>query len=130
MFGLLTLISKPTLTSGGRRIYRFKAQIFLCCNRDSSTSRLNSKIGTKVSLEIFLKPKEKWNKSFRISTNLSSRRDSLRIGNCKQTHFNRNGTPDVSRRKSCGSKNHESNGSKKGKKHKVFSQIYHGIAGP
>jgi len=41
------------------------------------------KYWNKSEFGIFLKPKKKWIKSFRISTKLSSRRASLRIGNCK-----------------------------------------------
>jgi len=89
--------------------------------QDSNTLRSNSKIGIKVSLATFLKPKEKWNKRYKKLTKFLSRKALLRIGNCKLTLSNRNGTSDVNRKKYSGCRNQECNGLKKEKEIQGFS---------
>lgn len=74
-----------------------------------------------MSLETFLKPKEKWSKSYKKLTKFSSRKVSLRIENCMLTLSNRNGTSDVNRKKSSGSRNQECNGLKEKKEIQGFS---------
>jgi len=80
------------LTNGGQKIYPFKALKCSCCSKGLNTSNLGLKIGTRKSLVIFLKPKEKLSRNSRRLIRSSSQQVLSRNGKYKLTLFRTNWT--------------------------------------
>ena len=111
----LTLTSPIILKNGGWKICLLKALRCSCCSRDLNTSNLGLKIGTKKSLVIFLKPKEKLNRNSRGLIRSSSQMVLPRKEKLKPILFKRNGKIDACKRIFSRDRNRGCSGLEKGK---------------
>jgi len=111
----LNLTSPAIVTNGGRKISPFKVLKCSCCNRDLNTSNLGLKIGTKMSLVIFLKPKEKLRKNSRRLIRSPSEKVLPKSRKFGLTLFRMNGTIGACKKRFFGDKNRGCNGLEKEK---------------